>query len=112
MSTTSRVPMAAHAIRHRDAIRYTLEMAQAAYEAEHGPVETTPPTRCRAHFRSIHDEYAASWRAKEHADERFMSAIRPMVEAGKGAAAIAAQCGVETARIRYICGKHEIEVGE
>jgi hypothetical protein len=104
--------MAAHAIRARDAIRDTLAMAAAVYEAQHGPVETTPPTKCRSHYRSIHDEYAAAWRAKEHSDERFMVAIRPMIEAGKGAAAIAAQCGVDTARIRYICGKHEIEVGE
>ena len=110
--TTHRLPMAIHAVRRNDAVRQSLLEAQAAYEAEHGPVETTPPTKCRAYYRSIHDEYAAAWRAKDHADERFMSAIRPMVEAGKGAAAIAAQCGVETARIRYICGKHEIEVGE
>lgn len=109
---TARIPMALHAIQRKDAAREVLDMAQAAYEAAHGPVETTPPTRSRTHYRSIHDEYAASWRQKEHADERFMSAIRPMVEAGKGAAAIAAQCGIETARIRYICQKHGIEVAE
>lgn len=109
---TARIPMSIHAIQRKEAVREVLDMAQAAYEAAHGPIETTPPTRSRTHYRSIHDEYAASWRAKEHADERFMSAIRPMVEAGKGAAAIAAQCGIETARIRYICAKHDIEVGE
>lgn len=109
---TARIPMALHAIKRNEAVRAVLDMAQTAYEAAHGPVETTPPTRSRTHYRSIHDEYAASWRQKEHADERFMSSIRPMVEAGKGAAAIAAQCGIETARIRYICKKHDIEVAE
>lgn len=109
---TARIPMAAHAIQHREAIRAVLDMARAAYEAAHGPIETTPPTRSKAYYRSIHDEYAASWRAKEHADERFMSAVRPMVEAGKGAAAIAAHCGIETARIKYICRKHDVEVAE
>ena len=101
-----------NALGRKAADRQAIAIAQAAYEAEHGPIETTPPTRSRAPYRSLHDESSASWRAKEYADERFMAQIRPMVEAGKGAAAIAAQCGIETARIRYICRKHDIEVGE